>query len=274
MLTPTELRGIARQMKAAQDEARQIEPFSAQRGGDFDVASAYAVAHLMHETRREEGAVPVGRKLGFTNPTMWSHYGVGEPIWAYLYDTTVVHLPAQSGTCSLRRFTEPKIEPEIVFHFHSAPPIGAELPAILECVDWVAHAFEIVQSHFPGWRFQPADTVADSALHGTLLLGEPRPVAALGVDPIAALARFSLTLSCNGEAREIGCGANVLGHPLAAVGHLLALLARQPGAEPLRAGEFVTTGTITAAAAIQPGETWSTALAGIDLPGMELTLVA
>ena len=142
-------------------------------------------------------------------------------------------------------------------------------------MDWVAHGFEIVQSHFPGWKFQPADTVVDLALHGRLLLGEPRPVAAaLGTDPLTALAQFSLTLSCDGAVREIGRGSNVLGHPLAAVRHLLALLARQPGAGPLRAGELVTTGTITAAATLRPGERWSTVLTGIDLPGMTLETVA
>ena len=102
MLHPPALCAIARQMKAAQDEARQIEPFSAQwsgsgggdggdgSGGAFDVPSAYQAARLVHEMRLAEGALPVGRKLGFTNPAMWTHYGVGEPIWAHVYDTTVV----------------------------------------------------------------------------------------------------------------------------------------------------------------------------------------
>ena len=269
-----DLRVIARQMKAAQDKVRQIEPFTSQWGDAFDVPSAYAVARLMHEARLAEGAVPVGRKLGFTNPAMWSRYGVGEPIWAYLYDTTVVHRLAKHSSCRLGLFTEPRIEPEIVFHFRSAPPTHGDLPAILACVDWVAHAFEIVQSHFPGWKFEAPDTVADSALHGTLLVGEPRPVETLGADLTEALERFSLTLSCDGEVREVGRGSNVLGHPLAAVGHLLALLARQPGAEPLRAGELVTTGTITAAPTVHPGQKWSTTLAGIDLPGLELEFVA
>jgi hypothetical protein len=51
-----------------------------------------SVAHLIHEARINEGAVPVGRKIGFTNPAMWSLYGVREPIWAYVYDTTVVRI--------------------------------------------------------------------------------------------------------------------------------------------------------------------------------------
>jgi hypothetical protein len=45
-----------------------------------------------------------------------------------------------------------------------------------------------------------------------LLLGEPQAVTKLGPDLIASLARFSLTLSCNGVMRETGLGSNVLGH--------------------------------------------------------------
>ena len=70
---------IAHEMKTAQDDVLQIEPFTSRLGG-FDVPAAYAVAHLIHEARLREGAVPVGRKIGFTNPDMWSRYGVREPI--------------------------------------------------------------------------------------------------------------------------------------------------------------------------------------------------
>jgi 2-keto-4-pentenoate hydratase len=121
-----DIRVIANQMKAAQDDGLQIEPFTSQLS-EFNVSSAYKVAHLIHKARLDEGAVPVGRKIGFTNPDMWSRYGVREPVWAYIYDTTVVHLSAKKETCSIRRFVEPKIEPEIVFHFHSAPPIDGDL---------------------------------------------------------------------------------------------------------------------------------------------------
>lgn len=263
---------IAHQMKAAQDAVRQIEPFTSQLI-DFDVPSAYAVAHLIHEARLQEGAVPLGRKVGFTNPDMWSRYGVREPIWAYIYDTTVVRVSAKHRTCSIDKFTEPKIEPEIVFHFRLAPPVGGDLPALLECIDWAAHAFEIVQSHFPGWKFQAADTVADWALHGTLLVGEPQAVDRLGPDLIAALQSFSIALSCNAEVREIGIGSNVLGSPLAAIAHLIAVLAKQPQFSPLQANEMVTTGTVTTAHSVRAGETWRTELRGIALPGLSLEFV-
>jgi 2-oxo-3-hexenedioate decarboxylase len=259
-------------MKAAQDEVRQIEPFTAQLS-TFDVSAAYAVAQLIHEARLGEGATPVGRKIGFTNPHMWSLYGVREPIWGYMYDRTVVPLSANHETCSLGRFAEPKIEPEIVFHFRAAPPVDGDLPAILECIDWVAHAFEIVQSHFPGWKFQAADTVADGALHGTLLVGEPQAVARLGTELVAALESFSLTLSCNGAVREVGRGSNVLGSPLAAIAHLSAVLAKQSQYQPLQANEMITTGTLTRALSVHAGETWRTELEGIKLSGLAVELL-
>jgi 2-oxo-3-hexenedioate decarboxylase len=77
----------------------------------FSNSEAYAVAALIHEMRIKEGAVPVGRKIGFTNPKMWTIYSVCEPIWGYIYDTTVVQLTGSKARCSIGQFAEPKIEP-------------------------------------------------------------------------------------------------------------------------------------------------------------------
>ena len=266
------LRAIAHEMKAAQDEVRQIAPFTSRLSG-FDDAIAYDVAHLIHQERINEGAVPVGRKIGFTNPDMWSLYGVREPIWAYVYNTTVVHLSAAHAKCHIGRFAEPKIEPEIVIHFRSAPPVSDDLVEILACVDWIAHGIEIVQSHFPGWKFQAADTIADGALHGTLLVGEPQDVERLGANLTTVLERFAVGLLCDGKVREVGRGSNVLGSPLAVIAHLLAVVAKQRKTMPVQANELVTTGTLTPALPIHAGETWRTDLNGIGLRGISVQFV-
>lgn len=260
---------IALEMKAAQDDACQLEPFSTRIPG-FDLAAAYAVARRIHQARVEQGARPVGRKIGFTNPEMWDRYGVRAPIWAYVYDSTVEYLDGAPATCRLRGFCEPKIEPEIVFRFREAPVAGAGLSELLDTVEWVAHGYEIVQSHFPGWRFQAPDTVADWGLHGRLLVGPPQPLERLGSDVLAALESFTLDLSRDGRPVETGRGSNVLGSPLAAIAYLLTVLAGQPGAAPLAAGEIVTTGTLTAAHSLRAGETWQTEVRGIALPGLKI----
>ena len=62
----------------------------------------------------------------------------------------------------------------------------------------------------------------------------------------------------------------LLGNPLAAVTHLQGLLAAQGPQALIQAGEVVTTGTVTDAHAVSPGQTWSTRLEGIGLPGLRV----
>ena len=273
MPTDLDLCAIASEIKTAQDTVRQIEPFTTRLQG-FDMSAAYEVAHLVHRARLTEGAKPVGRKIGFTNPDMWSRFGVREPVWSYIYDRTVVHLLETQSTCQLSQFAEPKIEPEIVLKFHTAPEIESGLTGVLNAIDWVAHGFEIVQSHFPGWKFQAADTVVDWGLHGTLLIGPPQTLSQLGDDIIAALESFTLTLSCDDRVVETGKGSNVLGSPLAAIIHLLSVLAKQPYYPQLQAGEIVTTGTITTAQSVRAGEIWRSEVQGIAIPGLTVTFSA
>jgi 2-oxo-3-hexenedioate decarboxylase len=130
--------------------------------------------------RIKQNAVPVGRKIGFTYPEMWSIYGVREPIWGFIYDTTVVQLTGSEFQCRIGQFVEPKIEPEIVLHFRTAPSPNAETDEILASIDWIAHGIEIVQSHFPDWKFKAADTIADGGLHATLIVGKPMEVKQIG----------------------------------------------------------------------------------------------
>jgi len=70
-----------------------------------------------------------------------------------------------------------------------------------------------------------------------------------------------------------GVGANVLDSPLKALEHLVALLAKQHGGPPLEGGELVTTGVITDAHPVRPGETWSTRIARLPLPGLTIEFV-
>jgi 2-keto-4-pentenoate hydratase len=65
-----------------------------------------------------------------------------------------------------------------------------------------------------------------------------------------------MVLSRDGREVEVGAGRNALGNPFAALAHLCALLAEQGPDVALQAGEVITTGTVTAAYAVRPGETW------------------
>jgi 2-oxo-3-hexenedioate decarboxylase len=149
--------------------------------------------------------------------------------------------------------------------------MNADTSEILASIDWIAHGIEIVQSHFPGWKFKAADTIADWGLHATLIVGKPLEVKQLGTNVAVDIEKFEVTLSCGDDELEQGKGSNALGNPLKAVGHLIRVITKQPHASALQSGEMVTTGTLTAALPICPGQTWSTNLKGIALSGITVS---
>ena len=258
---------IAAEALAALDEHRQIAPFSSRCDG-FDLDTAYRAAAHIRAIRSARGEVPIGRKIGFTNRTIWAEYGVWAPIWGHVYDRTVHDLPARGSAFPLGRLAEPRIEPEIVFGLGAAPAAGMDETALLDCIEWVAHGFEIVQSIFPGWKFAAADTVAAFALHGALLIGPRRRIAPDRERWLATLSSFELDLCCDDAIVDRGQAANVLDGPLLALRHLVELLASDPSQPALAAGELITTGTLTRALPVGRGQTWATAMRGIALDGI------
>lgn len=247
---------------------RQIAPFTS-RDPAFDLDRAYRVTPVVRRLREARGERVVGRKIGFTNRNIWAQYGVYAPIWGYVYDSTVHDLAGLDGPVPLAAFAEPRIEPEIVFGLSSAPRAGMDEAALLSCIGWAAHGFEIVQSIFPGWAFAPADTVAAFGLHGALFIGERRPVAPNHDEWLRALSDFSITLRCGGVV-ERGHARDVLDGPLSALRHFVDLLDGDAHNPPLAAGEIVTTGTLTRAMPVKAGERWRTELAGIPLDGIAI----
>lgn len=269
--TPTDLEAIAAASFAALG-GHQIAPFSHSTPA-FNLEEAYQVTAAVRRAREEAGARVVGRKIGFTNRTIWDEYGVYAPMWGYMYDTTATDLAGLPGGVVLSAFAEPRIEPEVVFHFASAPTAEMSEREILECVDQIAHGFEIVQSIFPNWSFSPADTVAAYGLHGGLYTGPWHDITAYRDEWFAKLPAFEIDLYRNGELADHGQASNVLDGPLTALKHLIDVLAEDPSNPQIAAGEIVTTGTLTRAFPVEAGETWSTQPGDIGFEGISITFV-
>ena len=81
---------------------------------------------------------------------------------------------------------------------------------------------------------------------------------------------FELTLSRDGSEVDRGVGANVLGGPAHALAHLIRVLDQDHPASPLDPGELITTGTITDAWPIAPGQRWTSDYGGLGLDGLTL----
>jgi 2-oxo-3-hexenedioate decarboxylase len=251
------------------DSGRQVAPFSS-RLPRFDLDDAYRVTAAVRQMRETRGEIPLGRKIGFTNRTIWDEYQIGAPMWGYIYNRTVRDLADLGTTVSLAGLAEPRIEPEIIFGLAMAPEPGMDERALLGCIDWVAHGFELVQSIFPQWEFTLPDTVAAYGLHGMLLVGPRHTLVEHGGDWLGNLSTFGIDLTRDGTVIDQGRAANVLGGPLSALRHLVEVLASDPVNPPLAAGEIVTTGTLTRAFPVAQGETWTTELSGIALDGIAI----
>lgn len=274
-LAEFEIERIARLILSAADGASCIPPIT-DEVAHFGLDAAYRVAASVTRLRMARGERPVGWKIGFTNRTIWDEYGVHAPIWGPMYDTTLAHADPADGpvACPVSTLVEPRIEPEIALRIGGLPDPGMDDAALIACVDAVAHGVEIVQSVFPGWRFKAADTVAAFALHGCYRCGPLIPVESGERESWRALlAGFEIVLSCDGKQVDRGVAANVLGGgPLEALRHLVRGLAEYPAGAALKVGDIVTTGTVTRAFPVRPGERWATEVNGLPVPRMELTL--
>jgi len=259
---------VADRLIAAQDRAELILPITAGDPG-FDVPAAYDVLDEIEGRRRRQGWQAVGRKIGFTNRTLWPRYGVFQPMWAHLWRHTVHDAEHGRASLPLGGMTQPRIEPEVVFKLRRPPAAAAQAAEVLAATEWIAPGFEIVHCHFPDWKFSAADCTADCGLHGQLVVGTPLRVTEQNAIALAALLRrFTLTLRRDRELIDTGGGANVLDSPALALAHLARLLSSQPQFPPLSAGEIVTTGTLTDAWPVAPGDTWSSDYGALGLESL------
>src|ERR1700719_2296852 len=204
-------KAIATEAFAALEGAGQIPPFSA-RPQVLSVDDAYRVTPLVRQMYEARGARALGRKIGFTNRTIWTQYGVYAPIWGYVFDRSVRDLAATEAL-PLAPFSEPRIEPEIVFGLAAAPSAQMDETALSSCIEWVGLGFEIVQSIFPGWKFSAADTVAANGVHGALLIGPRHPFAPDMAEWQPTLSAFEIDLNCGGRLIDRGRGEKALGGP-------------------------------------------------------------
>ena len=263
MRAELDLNAIAAKVVSSLADHHQIPAFS-RSSSELSVAEAYRLTSLLRSAFEARGENITGRKIGFTNRQMWATHGVKEPIWGYCTNQTTHELGA-TPVQRVTDFAEPRIEPEIMFGLGKRPSAKMDESALLDCIDWIALGYEIVQSIYPGWQFAASDTIAANALHGALLVGNRHAIAPRREAWPRELASFGVELYCNEKLSQTGGGAFVLNSPLLALRHLVELLDNDLHNPPLHAGEVVSTGTLTLAMPVSAGETWTTKVRGIPL---------
>lgn len=271
-MTPTQINCIADSLIAAYDNAKTLEPITASIP-EFTQRNAYDVLREINRRGEANGWKQVGRKIGFTNRAIWPLHGVDRPMWAPMYSHTVHCASDGQAEISLTRFVQPRIEPEVVFGWRGPVPLAGSSRDILDAVEWIAAGFEIVQCHFPHWKFAISDCTASFGLHACLVVG---PVVVPDDQTrdhlVSVLTTFEVTLVRDSTFVARGRGSNVLDSPVRALQFLAQVVADQPQSTPLAAGEIITTGTLTDAQPITAGTSWRSDYGELGVPGLDLRL--
>jgi 2-keto-4-pentenoate hydratase len=268
-----EVEALAQELMSACETGQMIAVPPYARPG-FDLNAAYAVETKLKQFRESAGHKAVGRKVGYANKAMWRVFKLETLVWAHMYDDTVHYADNNSATLSIAHPRSLKIEPEIVFGLKQAvtgePPDGV---SALASVDWLALGFEIIDCPFPDWKFQPSDFVATFGLHAALVVGQKVPVQPNNlVNLLDQLSAFKLRMLNSEGLVEEGSGKNSLKSPVLCLAELGAAVGRRFPANPLSAGEIVSSGTLTAGHLTTAGDLWTAEVDGISLPPLTLHL--
>jgi 2-oxo-3-hexenedioate decarboxylase len=238
-------------LRTARAEVRTLEPLS-DTWPELDEDWGYAVQAVDRATRTGAGEDLIGAKLGLTSTAKQQRMGVDRPIVGFL--TGAMRLDAGDVAAALRRWAQPRIEPEIAFV--TAAPLSRALrdDEVPEVVATVGVAAEVIDSRWTGYRFRLPDVVADNTSAAGVVLGDaPLPLRDAG-----DLAALRCTVSVDGTTVHQATGAAILGHPLRALQLLGAHLERH--GEVLPAGSVVLAGALTDAVPLAAGRRYRLAV--------------
>jgi len=228
------------------ERSKQAVPPLTQQYTELNVTDAYNVQLEVLKRKLSEGRTVIGKKVGLTSVAMQKMLGVDEPDYGHLLDDMKVENGAKVKVSNL---LSPKIEAEIGF------VLGEDLKGpnvtfldVLMATKYVVPTLEIIDSRIADWKIGLVDTVADNGSSAMVVVGD-ETAEIDGID----LRSVGMILSKNGEMVATGSGAAALGHPA----HAIAWLANKlhEFGITLKAGELILPGALSAAIAVEKGDT-------------------
>lgn len=203
-------------------------------------AEGYALQHDLNRLLSEAGmGRQIGHKIGCTTPVMQKFLGIPNPCGGVVFEKAVRR---RSASVPASGFVRLGIECEIAVELaRDLAPSGAPVDrhAAGEAVGAVMASIELVDERYANFRTLGVPTlIADDFFNAGCLLGEPvRDWRGLELDKLSGVTYV------NGVEAGRGTGALVMGHPLEALAWLANVRAKH-GFGPLKAGEFVTLGSV------------------------------
>jgi 2-keto-4-pentenoate hydratase len=244
---------IAAALLGAYASGNPIDPPTQAHPG-LTAEDAYEIQLIQVRRWTADGALVKGHKVGLTSAAMQRQMGVRQPDYGHLLDRMFLleHEPVP-----VSRFLQPRVEPEVAFVL--SKPLrgpGVTVADAAAAVGLVFPALELIDSRITDWKIGLADTIADNASSGGVVLGGA-PVALSRID----LRLGGCNLFHNGALAGTGAGGAVLGSPL----NSLAWLANTVGARgiELLQGHVILPGSITASIPVRGGDTVTATFAGL-----------
>ena len=218
------------------------------------VEDAYRIQLEGITMKLAQGRKVIGKKIGLTSKGMQKLLGVNEPDYGHLFDNMLL---LEGEPCQRQELLLPKVEGELAFVLKDTlKGPGVTIADVYRATEGVMPAFEIVDSRIRDWKIKLADTIADNGSSARLVLGS-RLVPVQDLD----LRLIGMVLEKNGEMVSTGTGAEVWGHPAAAVAWLANKLAEFDIA--LEAGEIILSGAVTAAEVAESGDVFTLSFDGL-----------
>jgi len=249
---------IGQSLLDAYDNRRPIAPI-AYSWPDLTLEHAYAIQ--LHQVRHwvGRGRRVLGHKVGLTSAAIQCQLGVDQPDYGHLTDDMFY---SESQPIPIDRFISPKIEPEIAFVLsRELKGPGITAAQAISSVDYVLPALEIIDSRISDWKITLADTIADNASSGAVVLGSTP----MTLPQLTAAGLSLRTMGCvlyrGGQVVGSGAGGAALGSPINALVWLANTLGRL--GISLEAESVVLPGSITAAVPVVGNDTVTATFAGI-----------
>jgi 2-oxo-3-hexenedioate decarboxylase len=206
---------------------------------------AYDIQWTARAAKEARGHKIVGMKMGLTSQAKMKQMGVPNPCYGYLADYFAY---GDGAEIKIDELIHPKVEAEIAFVLKDdLEGPGCHIGDVLAATDFVMPAVEIIDSRYKDFKFDLKSVIADNSSSSRYVTGgRSRKVEDLD------LKTLGVVMEINGEVVQLGAGAAVLGHPATAIAMLANMLGER--GEKLKAGEYILSGAITAAVAVNKGD--------------------
>ncbi len=241
-----------------------------------NIVQSYQLQDELNKKLSGELGLPMGYKIGCTTEVMQSYLNIPHPCAGRIFQSTAqfaaqfaAQLAAQLGQAQYRlaELCRPGVECEIAVLIGKDMPAGNSYTAqqSYTSIDAVMASIELVDDRWID--YQSVDVyslIAENFFGAGCVFGEP---VSLSFDELASVTG---ELRVNGSLIGTGCGADILGHPCEA----LAWLANHQveRGRPLRAGDYVSLGSVVKTQWLDVGDTVDINFAGLG--ACSLTLLA